>query len=807
MPRVSIIKTNFTAGELSPRLLARVDIAKYGNGAGTLLNAYSFVHGGVRRREGTRYTAAAKNAAKLARLIGFVFSRTQAFALEFGEQYVRFYTPSGQIESSPGTPYEVATPWDDTELVDLHYAQSADTMFLAHQSYAMRRLVRYANTNWKLSTIVWEVPPTDEIGERPSATLSLSGTSGVGVTATASAASFEASDVGRYLESGSGRGIITAYSSATQVTVTIAAADAFASTGPIAANSWKVTGSPQAACTPSATGPEGATITLTLAAAGWKSLAAIGHVGSFVAINDGMCEITAYTSTTVVDAKVRTVLASTTAAPVNGWALEQPVWNAVDGYPRAVTLQGQRLYAAGSPAYPNTVWGSRIGEYLNFARGTQDSDGFAFALAADPTPIIEHLVPGKRLTVLAYGGELTARGGNEKPIAPTNVQVDGDTEYGCSAYRPVRVGSEVIFSERGGKKVRAMGYRAEADSYNAPDVSVLSEHIVGDGLQEVAYKAKPDQVAWFVRADGAFVSMSIDRDQDVISFASSTTDGESESVCVIPNGSVDQLWALVARSVGGSTVRYVERFEDGLQTDCCVTGAVAENTVTGATWSGGVLTITRVGHGYASGAEVRLSGFTPDAIDNTYTATVTGVDAYTVPLADDPGAITVLGTDATPTAAWSGLSHLNGKTVRIVADGYVAASKTVSAGAVTLDKAAYEVEIGLDYITTITDLPPEVGTGTGTAQGNAISIHEIVVRFYQTKGGTVNGQPINARSMGTGAVLDQPVPSFTGDRRVEALGWGRTGGGDFTGAVSITQDQPLPMTVLGIVKRLSVNDG
>ena len=83
-----------------------------------------------------------------------------------------------------------------------------------------------------------------------------------------------------------------------------------------------------------------------------------------------------------------------------------------------------------------------------FARGTQDSDGFAFALAADPTPIIEHLVPGKRLTVLAYGGELTVRGGNEKPITPTNVQVDGDTEYGCSAYRPVRVGSEVIFSER-----------------------------------------------------------------------------------------------------------------------------------------------------------------------------------------------------------------------------------------------------------------------------------------------------------------------------------------------------------------------
>ncbi|MEK9810940.1 MAG: hypothetical protein VW362_10875, partial [Candidatus Nanopelagicales bacterium] len=182
------------------------------------------------------------------------------------------------------------------------------------------------------------------------------------------------------------------------------------------------------------------------------------------------------------------------------------------------------------------------------------------------------------------------------------------------------------------------------------------------------------------------------------------------------------------------------------------------------------------------------------------------VNTYTVALSSNPGTVTA-GTDAKATTAWSSLTHLEGATVDIVADGYVAKQKTVASGAITLDRAAYSVEIGLHYDARIVTLPPEVGTGTGSAQGNAISIHEITVRFYKTKGGKVNGQPILTRKMSTGAVLNQPVPEFTGDRKVENLGWGRTGGGDSDGTVTILRDQPLPMQVLGIITRLSVNDG
>ena len=815
MAKVTTIKTNFTAGELSERLLARVDVSKFGNGAKELYNCYPLVHGGARSRCGSKYAAAAKNHTKQTRLIPFVFSRTQAFQLELGETYMRFYTPSGQIVDGGGTPIEVTTPWDDSELDDLKYVQGADTMFLAHPSYAMRKLVRYSNTSWKLSQVTWEVPPSEEIGERPSTTLTLGATSGA-TTATAGAASFEAGDVGRYIESGAGRAQITAYTSSTQVNVTIAAADAFASVGPIAANSWKITESPKQTLTPSATGPVGGSVNLTLGAAGWKNLAANVHVGSYVEVNDGLVEITGYTSTTVVAGIVRTELSATTAAPSGAWALRQVAWNAVDGYPRAVGLYQQRLVAGGTTNFPNYVWGTRTAEYYNFAEGTDDADGFVFPLASDQLDVIEHLPATKRLLPLTQGAEWSMFGGVEKPLAPTNVKADPETAYGCSLVRPLRIGSEIVMVDVSGKVIRSYGYRVENDAYNAPDISVLSEHITGDGLLESAYQKSPDKVAWFVREDGRLVSLSIDRDQDAVGFASHETDGMFESVSVIPasDGKTEQLWAVVVRTINGATKRYIERFEEGLETDCCLTGAVTENAVTNATWLAGVLTITRAGHGYATGDTIRLSDFVAandeeddPAIDGEYTITVTGANTYTCPLAADPGAITTLGTDAKATTSWSGFGHLALKTVDVVQDGFVGKQQTVTAGgAVTLAKAAYEVEIGLHYDARIVTLPPEVQTGTGTAQGNAISIHEITVRLHKTKGGKINGQPILSRRMGA-SVLNQPVPEFTGDKRVENLGWGRTGSGDSDGTVTIERDQPLPLQVLGVITRLTVNDG
>jgi hypothetical protein len=730
MSRVSIIQTNFTAGEISPRLMGRVDVAKYSNGAKTMENFYPLVHGGAKRRPGTRYAAAAKYSDKICRLIPFIFSSTQAFVLEFGDQYIRFYTNDGQILSGT-VPYEISTPYIENQLEGLRFVQSADTMFIAHPGRALRQLVRFSNTSWKLSAVRFLVPPSDELGDRPATGLTLGATSGA-TTATAAAASFQDTDVGRFIESGQGRAEITAFTSTTVVDVTVETA--FASTS-ILSGEWTITESPKTTCTASATGPVGQAITLTTGANAWKETAQVNHEGKFVDINGGLVEITEITSATVTDGIVRSVLSSTTAAPSGAWAIRENVWSNTYGHPRVVSLFEQRLIAAGSDLYPQTIWGSRVGEYGNFADGDGDDDGFSFTIAADQVNSIEHLPQLSELMPLTYGGEFSMSGG-ESALTPTNVRVKAQSARGCNECRPVRVGDEIVFPQRGGRKIRSIGDADGLGKYRSPDISVLAEHITDGGedggILEMGFSQEPDQAIWMIRGDGVLVACAIDRDQDAIGFAREVTDGDFESVAVIPNGDVDQTWVSVARSIDGSTVRYIEYFDPDLQTDCAITGATG-------------------------GAAASL---------------------------------------------WSGLDHLEGKTVTVVQDGFYGGTYTVESGSITLDVAAEEVEIGLAYISTLVPVPPEVGTGQGTGQGNAMSAHEIVVRFQDTIGGKVNGQTIETREFGASAVLDVPLEPRSYDKPVENLGWEKGG----TELVTIVQDLPFSMTVLACVYRMTAND-
>lgn len=148
MPAVTAFQTNFSAGEISPRLFARVDIAKYANGCYRLENFITQRFGGVKKRGGTEFIRATKSNGSV-RLIPFVYSVTQAYILEFGDQYVRFFTNGGQVESG-GFPVEVVTPWDASEVWDLQYAQSADVLYLAHPDYPPMTLSRTSATTFVL---------------------------------------------------------------------------------------------------------------------------------------------------------------------------------------------------------------------------------------------------------------------------------------------------------------------------------------------------------------------------------------------------------------------------------------------------------------------------------------------------------------------------------------------------------------------------------------------------------------------------------------------------------------------------------
>jgi len=151
MARVHPFQSNFTAGELSPRLEGQIDFKKYFNGCSELTNMIVYPHGGATRRGGMYFVSEVKTSSKEVRLIPFEFNVTQSYVLEFGDQYIRFYKDNGQIQSG-GSAYEIASPYLEAELTELHFAQSADVMYICHSNHAPRKLSRTGHTSWTLTT-------------------------------------------------------------------------------------------------------------------------------------------------------------------------------------------------------------------------------------------------------------------------------------------------------------------------------------------------------------------------------------------------------------------------------------------------------------------------------------------------------------------------------------------------------------------------------------------------------------------------------------------------------------------------------
>ncbi len=723
MARVTIDQTNFTAGEVSPKCYGRVDVARYANGAKALPNCIVNIHGGAERRPGKWFIAGTKDYAKRARLVPFVFSTTQAYMLEFGHLYLRVYLAAGGQVLSGGVPYEIATPYTEAMLVDMDFTQGADTMFLFHQGVPISTLKRLASDLWALQTAPITVAPFAEIGHTFAIALTLSdATVGTGRTLTAAGATWLAGDVGRRVTYLSGIAVISGFTSALIVTVQVTAS--FPATA-IPASAWVLEDSPQSACTPSAKDPVGAAITLTTVADSWRA----GDVGKYVRINSGLVLLTGFTSALIMAGTIKEELSAVVASPASAWTLEASVWNAINGYPGTGVLYEQRLVVAGSVKYPNTAWGSRTGLYYDYTIGLNDDDAFAFALP--PTGQINpirRMASAKALMPFTYGGEYTMEGGNDEPLTPTNVKAKSPSVYGCNSVKPLRIGNEVLFVQRAGRKIRSMAYRIESDTYSAPDLTVLAEHITVSGITEMAYQQEPRSTLWCVRGDGKMAVLTLDRDEGVTAWAPQETDGIYESVASIPNAGGDEVWVIVRRTVGGAQVRYVERFDPALCTDSAIAG-----------------------------------------------------------------------TDVAGKATWTGIDHLEGKTVQVKADGVYMGAFTVVAGAITLPREAFVVEIGLAFSNSVTLLRPEVQAGDGSAQGNPQRTHEVALLVMETIGAKINGEEIAFREFGEN-LLDLPPDEFSGFKRAGLTGWSR---GDEE--ITVTQDEPYPFHLLAVVRKITVN--
>lgn len=741
MPKLTLAQTSFTGGELSPRVLGHTDVDRYASGVKTAYNGHPVIQGGFKRRAGWRYLLpATTNTANGSILVPFIQGRSLAFMLEFSNVSVRVLNADGTA-----TGITMVTPYSGSLLGELDWAQSDSTLYLFFPYTPIHRLQRLSATDWVMTAAPFTTIPFAETGISglPFGTLSAA-TVGTGRTISTGASAFLSSDVGRGVICGPGLAVITSFTNDSLVTVEITRAFSSVNLG---SGQWIIDSSPQTTCTPSAKDPVGATITLTLGANGWRS----GDVGSFVRINGGLCKVKAYTSATIVDATIVRELSATTAAPALAWSLEPPVWSADLGYPRTGTIYQQRLIAAGTKRFPRTVWGSRISEPLDFELGTADDLAFSFTIDGDEASAISYVSAGKGLSVFTESAEYTMRSGIEKPITPTSVRVSPESSHGCSQARPVSVNRETMFVQRSGRKVRSFGYRYDFDGFSAVDITALSDHITASGVVWMAYQQEPDFLLWAVRADGKLLSCTIDRDQQpsVIAWALHETAGFVECVASIPADDADQVWGIVRRTVNGSTVRYIERLDH--QFEPLHPSVTTDGPVYGCTVDCGIV------------------------IDNP-----SGTASFSVP-------------------------HLAGLEVDVVADGTKLQRRTVGVGgALTIERTSKRTLIGLPFTTRVTLLNPEVTTQTGSAQGQPSRTSQMVMRFLDTIGATVqnsegNAQPIPFRQFGVGVLDNAPVP-FTGLLRVSLLGWERG-----ESEIGVIQPDPYPLHLLSVVRTHQVN--
>lgn len=816
MPRTYQNVTNFAKGELSELVEGRIDLDQYYSGAKTIENMLIMEQGPAQRRPGTRFVAIVKTPSLVTRIVRYAASKTASYALEFGEGYIRFYKNNARLENPPGTPIEISSPYVAGDLDTLNFSQLNDVLFVTSTFYAPRRLERYSDTVWQLRLEPLAPGPSFEYGTRPAATLTPSATSGAGVTFTASVAQFEASDVGRELLVIAGanigaRALITGYTSQTVVTGTVT--QNFINVTATAATDWKITDSYQTAITPSAVGPVGATITLTLVAAGWR----VGDVGKFVQLNGGIAEITGITSNLIVNAIIRSVLNTASAASANAWTLEELAWSAANGFPTCDEFLDGRHYYAGSLAQPQTFWGSKVDDIGNFAVGVLADDAVQYTISNNQSNPIVWMRASRQLLIGTTNGEFNAFGSQDQIITPTNINVKPQTANGSTDdVQPLLVGSVVLYVTASTRRLREEVFDYRIDGYASADIIVLAQHLTRDfGLRELSYQREPTALIWSPRDDGTLLAATYIRDQNVIAWTrqitgaavadpavplhSKPSDGFFESLCVIPhpNQDRDQAWVIVRRTINGATTRYVEFFDDArfyyrqLHTDCATTydgtGTVALQM--SATSGAGVTATAGAPFFVASdvGREIRIIGAGARA-------TVTGFTSSTVVTVTIVNTFPNVGPFAT--GAWgvarsdlTGLSYLEGKTVQIVKDGAPLPMAVVAAGVATASEKGIKMEVGLQYISTLDPVRPEFAGPTGSIQGLPKHQPIVNVRLFESVGFTIQNTDLED-FRNEGDVQDAPPTLFTGDRQITGLqGW------DIDGRVRIQQTQPLPLTV------------
>lgn len=699
------------------------------------------------------------------------------------------------------TPSEIITPYLTADLFNLKYEQSADVLYITHPDYETRKLSRLSNSIWSLEVAGIENGPFRTQNSDVIKTITASATTG-SVTLTASGHSpFITGSTSGHIPSGS---VFTSKSqtgalfrlihplstleykeelesdfAAGQVenaswvdcgilykgtTWTLVSGDTWFGTIKVQRNytlgaavgngadegaslGWETVftyssgaGAGVDARNVSTTGEE------EDAAAQYRVIYAdeIGDdtVSVYLSTDQtehiGVVEITAVASGTSATATVLETLASTDAT--HKWS--EGSWSNYRGWPQTVTFFEDRLCFGGNTGQPDTIWGSVTSDYENMKAGANDDDAVAFTLSSRQVNVIEWLVGKDKLLIGTSGAEWTISGGTDEPLSPSNVLAKQHSTYGSANLQATMANESVLFFQRGKEKMRELAYNWEIDSYVAPDMTILSNLVTDSGIDDTAFQKTPDSILWCIRNDGELPVFSYERNENITAWsrmvtqtniAGTLTDSDFESIVSIHGDSEDEIWAIVERTINSSTVRYIEQFQP--------------------------------------------RDFGNDSEDAFY------VDC----------GVTY---DSTASSSITGLTHLEGQTVQVLADGVVFDTAVVSGGEITLKSGgvtttASTVQIGLCYEAHLRTMPLS-WLGDTTVHGRQKRISEVIAEWY-VSGDFSIGKDVD--DLQTYSISGQTT--FL-DRKTFPPGWDRNG------YIYIYQNSPEPLTILSIMAEFNL---
>ena len=535
MVNLGIISMN--AGYMTPKVDTRSDVEKYSSGCRILDNMLPLIYGPVERRPGTEYIATAKNTPQGVRLIPFIYSSTISYMMEFGDLYARFYYDGSRVLTGSSDIVEIATPYLVAALPQVQYKQSADVMWLVHSSYPPYKLSRITASSFSMAKIVFETGPfleRNDIAVKDDVTMTSNVTAADSAgTLTASVATFESGHVGALWKLTHKREDSVVKGSASGTGVIDAAIDVKGSWTFNTHGNWDATIEIQRnedgtnwetfrSYTSVMTGGQGdrniqKTDIEEVDGVQYRMYVTEytdGTIEADFTVNDptldGIVRIDNVTSSTEAVITVLSNVASTDAT--KRWA--EGAWSGVRGYPTSFTFFEERAVYAGG----RRVWFSKTGEFQNFETGVKDADAFELDLPTANT--IRWVAALDALIVGTSGDEWRIRSTSiDAALTPTNFDIRQQMARGCRNIQALEVNEAVLFVDFVGRKVREMTYSEERQKFMSPDLTALAEDITEGGITSLAHQRNPDSIVWSTLADGTLLSMTYEREQNVVAWA------------------------------------------------------------------------------------------------------------------------------------------------------------------------------------------------------------------------------------------------------------------------------------------------